>query len=148
MSDGKLPKHLKTRFNGKNYILCASEYRTDFIYGTREEMRHLATLGLSGSALSLLLFMVSEMEFNTNLVHKSQTEFAEALNTRKQVISRLCQDLMAHDLIRVSKKYGKVKIYQVSPYYFSRGSNDKRQKLIELWDKAEIQEEVEHSTLV
>lgn len=118
---------------GRKHLVSIHQPGSNFVYLGKESMKELIKLGLSGLEHNVLLYMMSEMEWETNIVRLSQAQIAKFLDTDPSVISRATKTLESADLIRPADRIGRTVFYRVNPFLAYRGSQSIAQAIAEDW---------------
>lgn len=93
----------------------------------------LAKLGLSGSCLSVFLWIIANLDFD-NLIIINQSEFARELNISRFGVSKAIKSLIEHGLIKkTNQTIGTSSVYLVNPIYVFKGKSKSYSEIVELY---------------
>lgn len=92
-----------------------------FVAMAQTPMEKLATSGLSGEALRVLLLVASKIDYE-NWINLSQTDMAEALNMKRQNFARAMAALIEEGCVLKGPSVGRHKTYRMNPSYGWKGS--------------------------
>ena len=101
---------------------------------------NMAKMGLTGEQWSVWGYLIGTLDFD-NYWRVSQKEVAEALNMRKQNVSRAIHALLDKDIIIEGPMAGRFKTYRLNPRIAHRGAKNYQNTLVEYDTLKKLQKE-------
>jgi biotin operon repressor len=98
-------------------------------------MEMLATSGLRGDDLRVLLLLMARLDFE-NLISLEQTAVAEKLGMQKQNVNRSIKRLVGIGCLLEGPKIGRSRTYRLNPNYGWKGSSKNHHKALRTAEKA------------
>lgn len=106
-----------------------------FFMAIQEGFLYLAQLNLTGEQLRVLLHIMGKLDFD-NYICLTQKEVAEALNMKKQNVSRAFKILTEKGIIHEGPKVGRTKTYRLDPHFGYKGKAKNIEKTKKALQKA------------
>lgn len=100
-----------------------------FFMAMQEGFMHIAQMDLTGEQLKVLMYVMGKLDFE-NYILVSQQSIADALNMRKQNVSRALKVIIEKGIIHEGPKVGRVKTYRLDPSFGYKGKAKNMTKLV------------------
>jgi len=106
-----------------------------FFMAIQEGFTWISQLNLKGQEMKVLFYIFGKLDFE-NYINLSQKDVAEALNIRKEHVSRAFKTLEEYGIIHKGPKVGLSWTYRLDPNFGYKGRAKNIQKLQNAIDKA------------